>query len=646
MKEKLVKLQEAVEEAGGLVRKVVCLILSATALGSSLAFRGKLAIDPAWVAVVLCGLPIIAEAVLALAISFDVKADFLVSLALVASVYTGEIFAAGEVALIMQLGEMLEEFTVSRSRAGLEKLVRLSPQKARRISSGTEQIIEASEVRVGDTLRVIAGESVPVDGVITQGSTSIDQSVMTGESLPVDKQVGDEVLSGTVNLFGVFTMRATKVGEDSFIQRMIRLVQSADAGKAQIVRFADKFATWVVVAALAAAALTWLATGEMIRAVAILVVFCPCALVLATPTAIVAAIGNASKRGILVKEGDALERLSGVSKVAFDKTGTLTHGKPQVQAVKALSKQFTEDDVFAMCAAVERYSEHPLGRAIVESYRLQKGEPADEHPLEEGSLEECPLEECPLDECEDFALLSGMGVSGNVAGKRVLAGNGALLAKHGVAVPSLPQVEQLVSEGCTAVYVCAEGQLVGAVLLSDTPRAESALTVAKIRQLGLGVVLLTGDSEHCASSVADKLGVSEVRSGCLPDDKLSYIEKQQEAGSLVCMVGDGVNDAPALKAAHIGVAMGGVGSDIAVSSCDIALVKDDIKEIPHLLSLSHHMMRKIKLNLTFSMTLNFAAVILAAAGVLNPVAGALVHNAGSVLVIANSALLLTWRGKA
>ena len=630
MKEKLVKLQEAIEDAGGLVRQVVCLILSALALVASLALRGKLAVDPAWVAVVLSGLPIVAQAVLALAISFDVKADFLVSLALVASVYTGEIFAAGEVALIMQLGELLEEFTVSRSRAGLEKLVRLSPQKARRISSSGEEIIDASCVQVGDILRVIAGESVPVDGVITQGSTSIDQSVMTGESLPVDKQVGDEVLSGTVNLFGVFTMQALKVGEDSFIQRMIRLVQSADAGKAQIVRFADKFATWVVVAALAAAALTWLVTGEMIRAVSILVVFCPCALVLATPTAIVAAIGNASKRGILVKEGDALERLSGVSKVAFDKTGTLTHGKPQVQAVKAFSQQFTEDQVFAMCAAVEQFSEHPLGKAIVDSYRRQKGEPADEHPLEE---------------CEDFALLSGMGVSGNVAGKRVLAGNGALLEKHGVAVPSLPQVEQLVSEGCTAVYVCAEGQLAGALLLSDTPRQESAATVAKIRQLGLSVVLLTGDSERCAASVASKLGVSDVRGGCLPDDKLSYIEKQQAAGALVCMVGDGVNDAPALKASHVGVAMGGVGSDIAVESCDIALVKDDIKEIPHLLSLSRHMMRKIKFNLTLSMTLNFAAVILAAAGVLNPVAGALVHNAGSFLVIANSALLLTWRGK-
>ena len=635
MKEKLVKLQEAIEEAGGASRKVVCLLVSAIALAASLALRSSMAIEPAWVAVVLCGLPIIAEAVLGLVISFDVKADFLVSLALVASVYTGEIFAAGEVALIMQLGEMLEEFTVSRSRAGLEKLVRLSPQKARRVTGGTEEIIEATEVQVGDTLRVIAGESIPVDGVITQGSTSVDQSVMTGESLPVDKQVGDEVLSGTVNLFGVFTMRALKVGEDSSIQRMIRLVQSADAGKARIVRFADRFATWVVVAALAVAAITWLVTGQVIRAVSILVVFCPCALVLATPTAIVAAIGNGSKHGILVKEGDALERLSGVSKVAFDKTGTLTHGKPQVQAVKAFSTDFTEDQVFAMCVSVERYSEHPLGRAIVESYKHSKGDSLGEGSLEEGSL----------DDCSDFALLSGMGVSGVVAGKRVLAGNGALLEKHGVAVPSLPQVEQLVSEGCTAVYVCSSGRLVGVLLLSDTPRQESAATVAKIRQLGLGVVLLTGDSERCAASVALKLGVAEVRAGCLPDDKLSYIEKQQEAGSLVCMVGDGVNDAPALKASHVGVAMGGVGSDIAVESCDIALVKDDIKEIPHLLSLSRHMMRKIKLNLAFSMTLNFVAVILAAAGVLNPVAGALVHNAGSFLVIANSALLLTWRAR-
>ena len=286
--------------------------------------------DAAWVAIILCGIPIIMEAVIGLITEFDIKADVLVSLALIASVFIGEDFAAGEVAFIMQLGALLEELTVAKARAGIEKLVRLTPQTARLVKDGTETIIAATDVAVDDILRVLPGETIPVDGVILSGNTSVNQAVMTGESLPVDKTIGDDVSSGTVNQFGTFEMKATKVGEDSSIQRMIRLVQSADAGKAKIVGLADRFATWIVVIALSAAALTWLFTGQIIRAVTILVVFCPCALVLATPTAIMAAIGNATKHGFLVREGDALEKLAKVSKITFDKTGTLTCGTPKV----------------------------------------------------------------------------------------------------------------------------------------------------------------------------------------------------------------------------------------------------------------------------------------------------------------------------
>ena len=340
---------------------MACLVLGGAALLASLFDWLPLPFDPAWIAIVLCGVPIVLEAVIGLVTAFDIKADVLVSLALIASVCIGEDFAAGEVAFIMQLGGLLEDLTVAKARTGIEKLVHLTPRTARVLSPAGEKV-PAEEVQVGDLLQVRPGETVPVDGIITSGQTSINQAVMTGESLPVDKGVGDQVSSGTVNQFGAFDMRATRVGQDSAIQRMIRLVQSADAGKA-IVRLADRWATWIVVIALTAAALTWLISGEIIRAVTILVVFCPCALVLATPTAIMAAIGNATRHGSLVREGDALERLAGVSKVTFDKTGTLTFGTPQVVAVEAVAVDETLLYTYAACA--ELRSEHPLGKAVV-----------------------------------------------------------------------------------------------------------------------------------------------------------------------------------------------------------------------------------------------------------------------------------------
>ena len=303
------KLEELLE-LGGIKRDIVFLLISGAALLLSIFHITPFPFDLAWTAIILCGIPILLEAFIGLVTAFDIKADVLVSLALIASVIIGEDFAAGEVAFIMQLGALLEDLTVSRARAGIEKLVHLTPRTARRITSDTEEIIPAENVRVGDTLRVLPGETIPVDGVILSGATSVNQAVMTGESLPVDKGPGDEVSSGTVNQFGAFEMSASRVGEDSSIQRMIRLVRSADAGKAKIVGIADRWATWIVVIALTAAALTWLISGEIIRAVTILVVFCPCAPVLATPTAIMAAIGNAARHGFLVREGDALERLA------------------------------------------------------------------------------------------------------------------------------------------------------------------------------------------------------------------------------------------------------------------------------------------------------------------------------------------------
>ena len=619
----LVQKTEAFLEWGGIKKEITLLAISGVALVVSIFDLLPLPFDAAWVAIVLCGIPIVLEALIGLITAFDIKADVLVSLALIASVLIGEDFAAGEVAFIMQLGALLEDVTVARARAGIEKLVHLTPQTARVVRDDGENIVPAEQVRVGDRLRVLPGESIPVDGVITSGQTSINQAVMTGESLPVDKTVGDEVSSGTVNQYGAFEMRATKVGEDSSIQRMIRLVQSADAGKARIVGQADRWATWIVVIALTAAALTWLITGEIIRAVTILVVFCPCALVLATPTAIMAAIGNATRHGFLVREGDALERLAAVRKIAFDKTGTLTYGTPRVVAVASALAGLDRAGLYALAAGAEQLSEHPLGKAVVAGYR------------EENSGEIAPA--------ESFEMLPGRGVSAVVDGRRVLAGNPQLLADHGVAVSPDAERQRLLEEGATMIYVAVDGVFAGYLALSDTLRAESAATIAALEAEGVRPVLLTGDHESAAGAIAARLGIREVRAGCLPEDKLEEIGRWQRDGVHVCMIGDGVNDAPALKKADVGIAMGGVGSDIAVEAADIALVDDEVKELPHLMALSRRMMSTIRMNLTFSMGLNFLAIFLAMAGTLNPVVGALVHNAGSVAVILNSALLLKWR---
>lgn len=616
---------EALLKWGGVKKDVICLVLGGISLlVSIIGLAPDLPFDPAWVAIILCGVPIILEAVIGLVTAFDIKADVLVSMALIASVIIGEDFAAGEVAFIMQLGSLLEDLTVAKARAGIEKLVQLTPQTARLISGGAEEIIPAENVRVGDVLRVLPGETIPVDGVILTGVTSVNQAVMTGESLPVDKGPGDEVSSGTVNQFGSFDMRAAKVGEDSSIQRMIRLVQSADAGKAKIVGLADRWATWIVVTALVAAAGTWAVTGEIIRAVTILVVFCPCALVLATPTAIMAAIGNATKHGFLVREGDALERLATVRRVCFDKTGTLTTGHPRVAAVRSFDEVLSEDGLYALAAGVEARSEHPLGKAVVSGWREAGGK---------------------LAAAEDFAMLPGRGVSALIGSRRVLAGNIELLASEGAApgAEMLSAAEEYRERGCTVIYIAVSGAAAGFIALSDTLRPGVADTISAVRAAGAEPVLLTGDHRNAAETIARELGITEYKYECLPEDKLAWIDASQRAGAPVCMIGDGINDAPALKMACTGIAMGGVGSDIAIEAADIALVNDEISELPHLLRLSRRMMGTINLNLTFSMTLNFVAIVLAMTGILDPVVGALVHNAGSVLVIINSAFLLRWR---
>ncbi len=581
--------------------------------------------NPAWIAIVLCGIPIVKGAIVGLVTEFDIKADVLVAIALIASIVIGEIFAAGEVAFIMALGAYLEERTVAKARAGIGKLVSLTPTTARVIRNDGESIISADQIRRGDTLRVLAGETIAVDGVITKGQTSVDQSVMTGESLPVDKGEGDEVFSGTVNQFGTFEMMAQKVGEDSSLQRMIRLVESADAGKAKIVRTADRWATWIVVVALLAAVGTWFITGEIIRSVTVLVVFCPCALVLATPTAIMAGIGNATRFGILIRAGDALERLAQVKRIAFDKTGTLTYGRPAVSKVGSCVSDLNDQELLDIAAAAETHSEHPLGKAVVGFYRQERGKSPD-NP-------------------DAFQMLAGRGVYAEVKGRQVYAGNEALLWEQGIEMPErlLQAANSEKAGGATVIYIGVDQKAVGLIALSDRLRPDAADTVNAIHATGMKTVLLTGDAPQAAQHMAKIAGIADLHSSLRPEDKMRAIRAFADQDEPVCMVGDGINDAPALKAARVGIAMGGIGSDIAIDAADIVLVGDDIKEIPHLIQLAQKTMKTININLTASMVLNFVAITLAIMGILNPVWGALVHNAGSVAVIINSSLLLNWR---
>ena len=604
-------------EIGGIKKDITFLAISIVALVLSLTVKDQLPFDPAWIAVVLCGIPILIESSVGLFLGFDIKADVLVSIALIASLCIGEIFAAGEVAAIMIIGALLEDYTAERANRNIEKLIDMRPKTARIITGGEERIVDVSEVRTGDILRVVAGESVPVDGIITKGTTSIDQSMMTGESIPADKTAGDEVLSGTVNQFGIFEMRATKVGEDSSLERMITLIEQADAGRAPIVRLADSWATWIVLLALWAAVGTFIVTQDWTRAVTVLVVFCPCAFILATPTAVVAAIGNATRHGFLIRSGATMEKLAEADTITFDKTGTLTCGIPSVSSVRDLSG-YGKDDIRRLFAIAEKQSEHPLGKAIVKSYSGAINDP------------------------DDFAVIPGRGISCRAEGHYILAGNMALMEENSVSADS-GTLSDYFHEGEITVFMSIDGVLSGIVTLEDTIRDDSSETIDRVKTLDVRPVLMTGDNEHVASRIAASAGITDVIPNCLPEDKLNRIAELQSNGSVVCMVGDGINDAPALKKADIGMAMGGIGSDIAIEASDITLVSDDISQIPHVLALSKKMMRKIKINIILSMVLNITGVVLAMFAVLNPVSAALFHNIGSVFVVVNSALLLGWK---
>ncbi len=584
---------------------------------------GTLPVDPAWVTVVICGIPLLYLAVWRIIHNpgiNKISSALLIVIAMFAAIGIGDLFAAGEVAFIMALGALLEEATTNRAKKGLKKLIGLAPAQGRRIRNGKEEMIPADQIRRGDVLRILPGETIPVDGTIRSGETSVDQSIMTGESLPVDKGVGEDVFCGTINCFGSIDITATKVGEDSSLQKLIRMVQEAENKQAPMQRIADRVASWLVPAALLIAILAYVFTRNIVTAVTVLVVFCPCALVLATPTAIMAAIGQATKHGVIIKSGEALEKMGRVDTIAFDKTGTLTYGRLEVSDVLSFQKSLTEEALLTLAASAEARSEHPLGKAIVARAKEQG---------------------LPLAESQNFRMMAGKGVAAQVSGRDLLCGNENFLLEHGAIIDASIHIvlEQLRSEGKASILVAEGTRCVGVIALSDVLRPEARDMVSRLSAMHTRTVLLTGDNRMTADYLAKQVGISEIRAQLLPEEKVGSIEALREAGRKVCMIGDGVNDAPALKTADVGVAMGSMGSDIAVEAADIALMSDDISKIPYLKRLSNATVRTIKLSITLSMCINFFAIIASLLGLLNPTTGALVHNAGSCLVVLIAALL-------
>ena len=571
------------------------------------------------VSLIIGGYPILKSAIKALLIP-DLNVDTLVSIAAIAATSVGAYQEAATVIFIMLLGEFLEYLTVGKARKAIASLIQLSPKTAWVRREDREVQVPIEEVKAKEVVIVKPGERIPVDGKIISGCSSINQSMLTGESIPVDKGMGDRVYCGTISESGSCEIETTQVAEDTKLAQIKRLILEAQAEKSPTQRIMDRFARYFIPAILLIALATFLITGEPVRAITILIVACPCALVLGTPTAVVAAIGNAARQGILIKGGEYLEQMGRLKTLLMDKTGTLTHGKPKVVEIKAFNGVDAKE-VLYWAAIAEKRSEHPLARAITEK--------ADEIGL-------------TIPHPEVFENFRGKGVKAKRDSRTIIVGRAEWLAGEGIEIPD--SVKELLktkeSEGMTSLLVSLDGRLLGTVSISDTLRERAKATIDKIRREGVSEIwMLTGDSEQVANRIGKELGI-RYEARLLPEEKVRRVKDWKRKGQVVAMVGDGVNDAPALAAADIGIAMGAVGTDVAIETADIALMTDDIEKIPVLIQLSRKALRVIKENLVFALVFNTAMVILSAQGWVTMILGAIVHQASSLLVILNSMRLL------
>lgn len=586
----------------------------------------NLPINLSWITIIISGTPLIYSAIRKLIFNkgiSKISSALLISIAMISAITIGDLFAAAEVAFIMAIGGILEEKTTAKAKQGLKKLISLTPTQCRKIENGKEILLPAEQIKVNDIIRILPGEVISVDGIIVSGETSVNQSIMTGESLPVDKTIGDEIFCGTINCFGAIDIKATKVGNDSSLQKLIQLVKEAENKKSPIQRITDKWASILVPVALCIAIITLLVTKDITRAVTILVVFCPCALVLATPTAIMAGIGQATKHGIIIKSGEALEKMGKVDTITFDKTGTLTFGKLEVSDIIPF-QNFTKEELLSLTASAESKSEHPLAKAILEFAKNQN---------------------VNIFETTEFKMKSGKGIVSTIlknnVSKKIICGNEKFLTEHKIHIEEniFLQVEQLRLQGKAVILIANENSCIGIIALSDILRSDVSQIICKLNSMKVNSVLLTGDNKKTAQYFANLAGIKNIFSELLPEQKVEQIINLQNQNKTVCMIGDGINDAPALKTADVGIAMGTIGSDIAIETADIALMHDDISKLPYLKRLSNATVKTIKISISLSMFINFLAIILSVLGLLNPTTGALVHNAGSIFVIMFAAFL-------
>lgn len=596
--------------------------------------------DPAWIAIVISGYPLFVTAYQNI-IKGKITSSLLVTMAMLASVTIGFLvmfgvggaghdhggayfFAAGEVAFIMAIGAYLENLTIAKSRSAIEKLISMKPSNARiKRQDGTYEEVNVTSVLVGDIVLVRPNETISVDGVVLSGESAIDYSNINGEYLPRESKQGDKVYAGTRNMSGALEITATKKSDETTLSKLIAYVKQAEKKKAPVVRIADKWASYLVVSSLIISILVFFITifafklsimEGVQRAATVLVVFCPCALALATPIAVAAGIGSASKKGLLIKSGSALEALAKIDTVAFDKTGTITEGKLKVEDVYAYG--IDENELLKYAASAEAKSEHPLAKAIITKYNGQ------------------------LLDSQNTISLVGKGVESMVEGKKVGVYKLELLKDI------IPQVEynNIPTGGRTVVGVTINGTYAGSIAISDTLRKNIAQVITELKYLGIKSVMLTGDSLEAANKVASEIGLDEIKASLLPEDKVSAIEELKLAGSKVLMIGDGVNDAAALASSNSSLAIGAMGSSVAMESAESSLLSDDMKKIPVLIRLSKRTLLTIKINITLSLIISFIAIVLSLFGYIDAVIGALVHNGSSTLVVMHAALLLLYKG--
>lgn len=555
----------------------------------------------------------------------DFTADIPVSIATAAAIAAGLYSAAAVVAVLLLLGGLLEEFVAARAGRALDALEKLLPEQVTIRRDGHDELVALDDVITGDVVLVRPGERIAVDGEVIGGQASVDQAAITGESIPVEKQAGNAVFAGTLASLGALEIRATGVGEGTTLGQIRRMVAEAEEQKAPVERILDRYAKLYTPVAIALAAILWAVTGSISPAITMLIIFCPCVMVLATPTALVASIGNAALRGSLVKQGAAVEAMANIDTVVFDKTGTLTTGRPLLVSVQPLNG-LGEGDLLALAASAEKFSEHPLAHAIVRA-AIDRG--------------------LAVSDPDGFEALPGLGVRARAGGHELLLGRPSMLAEHGISLPGGNGNATGREDGLgTTVALAVDGDPAALLELRDEPRPEAAVTIRRLHELGLRTALVSGDQTAVAQRVAQELGIDDVRAEVLPQDKAQVVRDLQAQGRRVAFVGDGVNDGPALAAADAGVAMGVTGTDLALETADVALLSDDLSKLPHLLGLSQDAMRAIRQNLAFSLGVLAIAVGLTFAQILHPVTGALLHELSSIPVIANSARLIGRRDTA